>query len=778
MASGSQYNGVNHACYISAFIGLLSLFALGVCRESSASASTAHKAAPQKVDFNHDIRPILAENCFACHGPDETKRKARLRLDLYDIAVHPARSGAVPIVPGSADKSEVLKRTTSQDEDERMPPIKTGKKLTPEQVEMLRRWIDQGAEYKTHRFFMAPQQPELPTVNDKAWPRNPIDYFVLARLEQEGLEPAAEASKRALIRRVKLDLIGLARTAKEVEEFLSDHSPNAYERLVDRFSASRHYGERMAVDWLDAARFADTHGYHIDSGRDMTHWRDWVINAFNTNKPFDQFTVEQLAGDLLPNATIAQKIASGFNRNHMINFEGGAIPEEYHTAYIVDRVNTTATVWLGLSIACAQCHDHKYDPITQRDYYRLFAFFYNVPESGLDGSKGNAAPILRMPSAEQQKRLDELTKSIGELDAKLKALGPKPDDPKAKPIKDELAQRRKEQADLDKQIPSSMVMQEMAKPRDTFVLTRGAYDKKGEKVTAGIPTFLASHREPDHGDKPRGSPSRLDLAKWLVSTENPLTTRVIANRYWQMFFGTGLVKTAEDFGTQGEFPSHPELLDWLAVQFRESGWDVKALVKMIVMSATYRQSSAVLAEHLAKDPDNRLLARAPRLRLPAEFIRDQALAVSGLMNGDIGGKSVFPYQPPGLWEELMSRADGANWTAQTYTPSKGRDLYRRTMYTFWKRTCPPPTLATFDAPDRETCTVRRARTNTPLQALVLLNDPTYVEASRKLAERIMTEAGPSPDERIALGFRLVTARQPTPRELTILRGVFDRQLAA
>jgi hypothetical protein len=714
-------------------------------------------AAEPGLNFDRDVRPILADNCFKCHGPDEKERKAKLRLDDRDAA---AKRDAF---------SKLVGRITNPDVDQRMPPAASGKKLLPAQIDILKRWIDQGAKYSTHWAFVIPQRPLVPGGTSPA-ARNAIDAFIQARLHQEGLTPLAEADRATLIRRVTFDLTGLPPTIPEIDAFLNDKAPDAYEKLVDRLLKSPRYGERMALDWLDAARFADTHGYHIDSGRDMTRWRDWVIDAFNTNKPFDKFTVEQLAGDLLPNATVSQKIASGFNRNHMINFEGGAIPEEYHTAYIVDRVNTTATVWLGLSIACAQCHDHKYDPITQRDYYRLFAFFHNVPENGLDGSKGNAAPILKMPTPEQQKKLDELTKAINELDAKLKALGPKPDEAKAKPIKDELAKRRKEQTELDKHIASAMVMQEMLKPRDTFVLMRGAYDKKGEKVAAGIPEFLGKH------ETKSASPTRLDLANWLVSAENPLTARVIANRYWQMFFGTGLVKTAEDFGTQGEFPSHPELLDWLAVQFRESGWDVKALVKMIVMSETYRQSSAMTHDHLAKDPENRLLARASRLRLPAEFIRDQALAVSGLLNGDIGGKSVFPYQPPGLWEELMSRADGANWTAQTYTPSHGRDLYRRTMYTFWKRTCPPPTLATFDAPDREVCTVRRPRTNTPLQALILMNDPTYVEGSRKLAERLMNEAKTT-DERLTLAFRLCTARPPKPEELSVLRRVFESRLA-
>ncbi len=721
----------------------------------------ARTSAQQPVDFNRDVRPILSENCFKCHGPDEKERKANLRLDDRDASLkHEV------FVPGKAGDSDLIFRVAARDEKRRMPPAKTGKILTPKQIDTLKRWIDQGAKYSMHWSLVPPVRPPVPVTRHAV--RNPVDAFIFSRLEKDDLARSPQADKSTLIRRVTLDLTGLPPTLKEIDDFLSDMSADAYEMVVDRLLKSARYGERMALDWLDAARYADTHGYHIDSGRDMTKWREYVINSFNNNKPFDQFTVEQLAGDLLPNATLEQKIASGFNRNHMINFEGGAIPEEYHTAYIVDRVNTTGTVWLGLAVGCAQCHDHKYDPITQKEYYRLFAFFYNLPENGLDGSQGNAAPLIRMPTAEQQKRLDEIAKEIIELEKKAKE--PKPDD-NARKLLDTL---RKEKAGIEKKVPSAMVMQEMPKPRDTFMLVRGQYDKKGEKVTPGVPAALPSLMVEKRGNDVR-LPDRLDLAKWLVDPRHPLTSRVIVNRYWQMFFGTGLVKTSEDFGSQGEWPSHPELLDWLATEF-VNGWDVKAMVRLIVTSATYRQSAKVMPELLAKDPENRLLARSSRLRLPAEFIRDQALAVSGLLNGEIGGKSVFPYQPPGLWEELMSRADGANWTAQTYTPSKGKDLYRRTMYTFWKRTCPPPTLATFDAPDREVCTVRRARTNTPLQALILLNDPTYVEASRKLAERMMTEAK-TVEDRITLAFRLMTARTPTAGEMSVVKQVFETRLA-
>jgi hypothetical protein len=738
---------------------------------------TIARGADAKLDFNRDVRPILSENCLACHGPDEKKRKAELRLDVRDVAV-----GAGAVVPGKPDASELLRRVAAKDPGEVMPPPATGKKLTPEQTAVLRRWIAEGAEYKAHWAFIPPTRPAVPAIATA----NPIDAFVLAKLREHGLTPSPEADKVTLIRRVTLDLTGLPPTPAEVDAFLKDTSPQAFEKVVDRLLASPRFGERMALEWLDAARFADTHGYHIDSGRNMTPWRDYVIKSFNENKPFDRFTVEQLAGDLLPNATNEQKVASAFNRNHMINFEGGAIPAEYLTAYIVDRVNTTATVWMGLTIACAQCHDHKYDPITQKDFYRMYAFFNNVPENGLDGSKGNAVPVLKMPTPEQERRVKELAAAAAKSDAAARAAGRvepasrglvgAPAAAAARLTHDRQAKAARDATTAaEKAIPDVMVMAESPRPRDTFMLVRGQYDKKGEKVTAGTPASLPPLTA--RGWLPAGPPTRLDLAEWLVAPDHPLTARVIVNRYWQMYFGTGLVKTAEDFGSQGEWPTHPELIDWMACEFRESGWDVKRVQRLIVTSATYRQSSRATPELLAKDPENRLLARQSRLRLPAEFIRDQALAASGLLNGEIGGKSVSPYQPAGVWEELMFRLDNKNFTAQVYEQSHGKDLYRRTMYTFWKRTAPPPSLVTLDAPDREVCTVRRPRTNTPLQALVLMNDPTYVEAARKLAERVMAEAGPEADDRIALAFRLCTARRPTDRESAILRRVYDAQLA-
>ncbi len=778
-------------------------------------SSRGKDSSSSSVDFNRDIRPIFSETCFKCHGPDANKRKAKLRMDTREGAFAD-REGIRPVVPGDLEKSDAWRRINTKDADDLMPPADSGMKLTAAQIKLIGDWIKQGAHYKEHWSLIAPVSSLLPKVKKTSWPKNEIDRFILARLEQEKLQPSPTVDKAALLRRVTLDLTGLPPTPTEVSAFLADKSPRAYERVVDRLLQSPHYGERMALDWLDAARYADTHGYHIDSGRDMTRWRKWVIDSFNENKPFDQFTIEQLAGDLLPQPTVEQKIASGFNRNHMINFEGGAIPEEYHNAYLVDRVNTTATVWLGLTVACAQCHDHKYDPLTQKEFYQLYAFFHNVPEKGLDGNTGNAQPLLQFPTAEETVTKVKLESEIATGETKVKQLEadqvgaqvswekeraattadatnltlvripteqrtPQQAEelkkyfrekhyPALPEAKKTLQAARKALEQLEKGIASTMVMSEMEKPRDTFLMVRGQYDKPGDRVYPNVPASLPP--------LPAGSPSnRLGLAQWLVSPAHPLTARVIVNRYWQMYFGLGLVKTAEDFGSQGEWPSHPELLDWLATDFIRSGWDIKRMQKQIVMSATYAQSSATTPGLTAKDPENRLLARGPRFRLPAEFIRDQALAVSGLLNQEIGGKSVSPYQPDGIWEELASREDGKNWSAQTYTQSHGPDLYRRTMYTFWKRTAPPPTLSTFDAPDRESCTVRRARTDTPLQALVLLNDPTYIEASRKLGERLMTEAN-SDNDRIALVFRLAIARAPKSPETKILLKLHNDQLAA
>jgi mono/diheme cytochrome c family protein len=973
---------------------------------SFASGQTA-PAAPEAIDFNRDIRQILSNHCYACHGPDKAKLQAGLRLDHKETALAELESGGHAIVPGDSGKSKLIARITSTDEDEVMPPKAAGKGLKPAEIEKLRRWIEQGAKWNGHWSYLKVERPALPPVSNPAWPKSAIDYFILRRLDQEGLGPSPEADRTTLIRRLSFDLTGLPPAIAEVDAFAADPSPDAYENLVDRLLNSPRYGERMAQKWLDLARYADTNGYHIDNHRDMWRYREWVIDAFNRNLPFDQFTTEQIAGDLLPGSTLQQKIASGFHRNVMVNFEGGADPAEYLTKYIVDRVTTTATVWLGSTLACTECHDHKYDPFTQREFYQLYAYFNNVPEQGLDGQKENPVPSIRVPSPEQTAQLDELQRKLasvedrakgelakvrvdppaapvlatepreyvwiddaipeGSIDSEEKkksdswrfvkspqpvlngtsanertatglsqsvftgaklplvigegdklvahvyldsdnppeqimvqfhagtwehraywgaskidwgtdqtasrlSMGPLPEagrwarlevdaagvglapgtvvgglactqygghvfwdklgivtrTPQGMSLYDrqetwELAEQSREksplpdavraaikvepakrtdqqrqslreyfaryaynktravfdplnrearrlsksEADLRKTFSATMVMQELPQPRETFVLVRGDFRSKGDPVSPGVPASLPP--------LPAGAPAnRLGLARWLVDPNNPLVSRVTVNRYWQQYFGTGLVKTSEDFGSQGEWPSHPELLDWLASEFTESGWDIKALQKRIVMSAAYRQSSHVTPEALKHDPYNRLLARGPRFRLDAEMIRDNALSVSGLLDGRLGGPSVSPYQPPGLWEEV---GFGPGFTSQSYVQSHGVDLYRRGIYTYWKRALPYPAMVTFDAPNREVCTDARARTNTPLQALVLLNDPSYVEAARVLGQRILRQGGSTTVERLNFAFRLCTARAPQPRELEILARIFEAQWA-
>jgi hypothetical protein len=953
------------------------------------------------ISFNRDIRPILSENCYQCHGPDEKKRAVKLRLDTREGATEARKKGAA-IVPGNASKSNLIARLT--DVDDPMPPLATGKKLTPQQVVLLKKWIDQGAQWQGHWAFIAPNRMEPPKVRDEALVRTAIDRFILARLEKEGLKLARAADRVTLIRRVTLDLTGLPPTIQEVEAALQDKDNNWYEKLVDRLLASPRYGEHQARHWLDLARYGDTHGLHFDNERTLWMYRDWVIAAFNTNKRFDRFAVEQLAGDLLPNATLDQRVATGFNRCNVTTSEGGSINEEVLVRYAVDRTETMSTVFMGLTLGCAVCHDHKFDPISQKEFYRLYAFFNAAADAAMDGNAQGPPPILKLPTAAQEARLKALDgqlavarKNITELLAKADPMdetqangetriepkefvwiddtAPKgaqlhgntpwefvgaPDhpvysgkksmrrsgqgvtqhyfekadpglqigegdklfahvylDPKAlprsimlqfndgtwehraywgddaipwgtagapsrlamgplpkagewvrleveaskvglkagavlngwaftqfdgtvywdkagivtrtpqggqsfasqaeweafqktqtkatlpQPVKDalkvaadkrtdaqkktirdhyvehvslktrplfeplhkELAALDKEKKDLEAAIPMTMVMADLPQPRDTHVLIRGAYNKKGEKVSAGVPQIFP----PLPND---ALPNRLGLAQWLTDPKHPLTARVAVNRFWQQYFGRGLVKTAEDFGVQGEWPTHPELLDWLAVEFIDSGWDVKRLHKLMVMSAAYQQASEVSAELLKRDPENILLARGPRFRLDAEVVRDAALSVSGLLHEQIGGRSVKPYQPPGIWEAIGFNGS----TTREFKRDSGTALYRRSLYTFWKRTAPPPSLMAFDAPSRETCVARRARTNTPLQALVLMNDEQYIEAARHLAERMMT-AGASPAERLAFGFRLATSRLPTDREAAVLLKLYDKHLA-
>jgi len=999
------------------FCGFVGLQAL----QAAAVENRVHQA----VEFNRDIRPILSDTCFTCHGPDEANRKTKLRFDT-EAGAFADLEGHRAIVPGNLEKSEMFQRIAASDEAVRMPPVYSGRKLTEQQIDLIRRWIEQGATWQKHWSFISPVQPQLPSVKGKSWPRNPIDFFILDRLEREGLTPSSEVDRAALIRRVTLDLTGLPPTPAEVEAFLSDKSSNAYEKVVDRLLESPHYGERMAIRWLEAARYADTNGYQTDGERTMWRWRDWVINAYNRNMPFDQFTIEQLAGDLLPNATLAQKIATGFNRNHRGNGEGGIIPEEYAVEYVVDRVDTTATVWLGLTMGCARCHDHKYDPILQKEYYQIFAFFNNVPEHGKAFKYGNSPPFVQSPTSQQNEQLQQIDRKLKSAEDRLVKLSPEieaeqagwekslnaalpihwattdgliasfpldgnttdqiNDGPGRKPrrgefqdgepdygpgkvglaavfngksfidagdvgnfgfydkfslgawiysrgakggtvlsrmkdsagengysltlregklqlnlvvrwlddalrveterplasdgwhhimatydgsrvasgvriyvdgqpetikiLLDELNQSfktaepfrvgagegvesrfdgniddvrvynvvlppedvrlaasdesitaiaaipstgrteqqkrkikgcflqqyapkplqearaevvalRRQREQLLDSFPTTMVMEDMKTPRETHLLIRGAYDKPGEKVLPGVPASLPSLPQ---GDKI----NRLAFARWLVDPSNPLTARVAVNRYWQMFFGTGLVKTVDDFGSQGEWPTHPELLDWLATEFMRTGWNVKAVQKTILMSATYRQSSKVSPTLLQRDPENRLLARGPRVRLSAEMVRDQALAMSGLLADKIGGPSVKPYQPEGLWKDLSGTDD--------YVPDKGEDLYRRSLYTFWKRAVAPPVMITFDAATREACTVRETRTNTPLQALTLMNDVTFLEAARALAQRVLIQGGPTPQARLGLAFRLATARMPKPNEEEILQSNLQHEL--
>jgi hypothetical protein len=716
----------------------------------SASARGADR--PAAIRFSRDVLPILSENCFQCHGPDEKARKAKLRLDTQEGA-------RAALTSGKGERIELIRRINASPEDGLMPPQRTGRKLTVTQREVLQRWVEQGGVWGKHWAYETPVRPVLPPIKNQVWVRNAIDAFVLARLEKEGLVPSPEAAKETLIRRVTFDLTGLPPTLQAVDEFLADRSPDAYERLVDRLLASPRYGEQMAVDWLDAARFADTNGYQNDFARSMSPWRDWVIAAFNRNQPFDQFVVEQVAGDLLPEATLAQKIATGFNRNNRTVTEAGSIDEEWRVENAVDRVETTATVFLGLTMGCGRCHDHKYDAISQKEFYQFYAFFNSVNEKGVyTEQRGNVPPLVAIPGPENERKLREFDDAIDLVERIVKE-----GNPATAETKEVLAKLRKEREDYQKTIPTVMVMEDLKTPRPTFLLNRGRYDSPDPKqaVETGVPASLSPF--------PSGAPrNRLGLARWLVAADNPLTARVTVNRFWEHYFGTGIVKTAENFGVQGEPPSHPELLDWLATEFVRTGWDVKALQRLIVTSATYRQSSnnGPSSQH---DPENRLLGRGPRFRLPAEVVRDNALAASGLLTERIGGPSIKPYQPAGLWEALAGGAGEG-----PYVQDKAPGLYRRSLYAYRKRTVPPPALTTFDASSREVCQVKRSRTNTPLQALELFNDVTYVEAARALGQLSLIEGGSTPEERIRYAFRRATARQPATRELQVLARGLER----
>lgn len=746
-----------------------------------AGFSSAAEKQPPKLGFNRDVRAILAENCYACHGPDANHRKADLRLDVREAAIE---FGA--LVPGKPEASSIIERIFTEDEDDLMPPPDAHKKLTPQEKETLRRWVAEGAEYEGHWAFLPPQRPSVPqTTLPKGGNVSVVDAFVLDRLKTEGLSLQPQTEPRTLIRRVTLDLTGLPPTEAQVQAFVDAHEKGqgdaAYEALVDHLLAQPAYGENMARMWLDYARYGDSHGFEKDSARMMWPWRDWVIKAFNENKPFDQFTIEQLAGDLIPQATQDQIIATGFNRNHRINAEGGAIAEEWRIENVIDRVDTTSATWLGLTMGCARCHDHKFDPITQKEFYEMFAFFSSVDEVGIvSGPSGNQKPLLSLASEDEKKRLSELDAAVKNLiDKKSKGKsesaeagdktfedmnGNNPEQ-QLKGLDAEIKKASKARDNHANAMPSVMIMQEATNPKPAHILIRGQYSSPGEDVKPGTPAVLP----PLAADTPR---NRLAFARWLTSKNHPLTARVWVNRQWERFFGLGLVMSSDNLGVQCDPPSHPELLDWLATEFMSCGWDMKAMQKLIVMSATYRQSSNIKSVPVSlrtKDPLNRLLAYAPRFRLSGEALRDQALAISGLLDPKIGGPSVRPYMPPNVWDETSVYGDLRNYKADLQ-----QGLYRRSLYTIWKRTAAPPTLLLFDAPSREICTVKRSSTNTPLQALALLNEVTFVEAARVLAQRMISQGGQTPEERITWGFRHVVQRTPAPHELKLLLTAWEK----
>ncbi len=712
-----------------------------------------------ELEFNRDIRPILSENCFHCHGPDKETREAKLRLDT--------REGALKkdaIVPGKPEDSEVIYRITTDDEDDLMPPPEHHLELSKKDIATLEQWIKEGAEYQQHWSFEKPK----PSGDGKL--REIIDTEIQKYLSKEKLTASPAATRETIIRRLSLDLRGLPPKLTEIDAFIADNSPDAYEKLVDRMLSSPQTAERLALDWLDVARFSDTNGYSIDDHRDMWVWRDWVIHAFMNNKRYDTFLTEQLAGDLIPNATPEQIMATGFLRNSMNTHEGGTIAEEYRVAYIADKIDTVSSAFMGLTMKCAQCHNHKYDPISQKDYYRFYAFFDSATENGKGAKNGNTAPFIQVTSplhkiSDAHKALTERANHIRKLRSDIK-----PSSNLSKRFHKSLGIELKV---IEKQIKdagktSVMIMDSPGK-RKTHILIRGEYNNPGEVVTAGIPEIFGQLPKNQKAD-------RLALARWLTSKDNPLTARVAVNRYWQLIFGTGLVRTAEDFGSQGEWPSHQALIDTLAIHFQQNGWNIRTLLKEMIMSNTYRQKSNISRRMLEHDPQNRLLARAPRTRLPAELVRDNALAISGKLNPHIGGPSVYPEQPDGLWRQVSHFGYGA-FTAQAYYPDVGDNTTRRSMYSFWKRTSPPPSLSIFDAPTRETCTVRRLQTNTPLQALVLLNDPQFLKAAGALATRMINEGGKTTTNRIRYAFRLATSRLPKNAELDVLNAAYAREKA-
>ncbi len=691
---------------------------------------------PEVVDYNFHIKPIISDRCFKCHGPDKAKQESELGLHdeaglFKALKDDPTKN---VIVPGKPAMSELYRRIMTEDTADVMPPPESNLSLTEYEKALIKKWIEQGAKYKQHWAFIVPTKPTLPKVKDEEWTKNEIDFFILQRLENEGLKPNDEAEKERLLRRTSYDLTGLPPSPALLDRFLADKSEDAFEKMVDTLLAMPSYGEHQTAHWLDVARYADSHGYQDDSYRSQWPWRDWVIHAFNKNLPYDQFVTWQLAGDLLPQATKEQVLATGFCRNHKITQEGGVIEQEYRTEYIADKTNLFGAAFLGLTFECAKCHDHKYDPIPQAEYFGVYAFFNQNSEKGFYGDVSNTS-IAEAPSLSPTK--EELAGILNFINA----------------------------AEADTVV--SMVMQESDTLRKTFTLKRGQYDKPDKEVGFGTPKAILPYPE----TLPK---NRLGLTKWLFDEKNPVTARVAVNRIWQQFFGTGIVKSAENFGSQGELPSHPELLDWLAIEFRESGWDLKFLMKKIVTSAAYRQSAEASPKKLELDPENRLVSRGPRFRMTPEMLRDTWLATSGLLNPAIGGPPVRPYQPAGLWEE--TNAGDGRGSLTKYVQDKEGKLYRRTMYTIFKRTLPHPFLTTFDASYRDVCAVKRQRTNTPLQALNLMNDPLMLEASRAIAQQLVKEDKLSLPQKLELAFRKAAGRKASERELKLLeQHVAERQ---
>ena len=699
---------------------------------STAISSTAKS---KDVQYNRDVLPILSANCFACHGADRVTRQADLRLDQAESAFA-NRDGITAIRPGKPKQSEVVTRIFSNNPDNQMPPPDHDQQLTNAERQILKLWIERGARYEKHWAFVAPISPAVPK---SRWGTNEIDSFVFTRLKQENLRPQTRATREQLIRRASIDITGLPPTLDQVDRFLADESSDAFEDIVDELLDSPRYGERMANWWLDGAHYGDSHGYDNDLENTQWPWRNWVIEAFNSNMPFNDFTIEQLAGDLLPDPTESQILATAFNRNNRIQTEDGAIDEEWRTEYVIDRVETMGAVWMGLTLGCCRCHDHKYDPISQQEFYQLFALFNNLDEKGfINNLRGAAEPRIRYKQSLYDQQLQDIQKRLPDND-----------------------DRKQKITELDTEHPFVMIMRDMDSPRTARILTRGQYDSPSEEVQPGLPSVLPGITE----DSPV---NRLAMARWLVNGRHPLTTRVFVNRIWEQLFGTGLVKTSENLGVQSDWPSHPKLLDWLAIGFAENGWNIKQLIKTIILSETYQQDNRVDTLRLQRDPENRLLSRGPRVRLSAEAIRDQALFVSGLLNDQLGGPSIHPYQPAGLWEEGEKRG--------TYQQDHGNALYRRSLYITIRKTVPPPAMVIFDLPSREVCNTKRTHTNTPLQALALQNNITYVEASRKLAERVLLQSSHT-EARIKLAFRMATQRHATATELNLLIRGYHRRLS-